>query len=45
MKATYNWGFKQNVNQEIFLFGVSMGAVTVLRSMSHTTPCSPLTQC
>lgn len=35
VKAAYDWTFKQNVNQKIYLFGVSMGAVAVLRGMSQ----------
>ena len=35
VKAAYDWAFKQNVNQKIYLFGVSMGAVAVLRAMSQ----------
>lgn len=33
VKAAYDWAFGQNVNQKIYLFGVSMGAVAVLRSL------------
>ena len=35
VKAAYDWAFRQNVNQKIYLFGVSMGAVAVLRGMSQ----------
>ncbi|WP_310392879.1 serine aminopeptidase domain-containing protein [Hymenobacter sp.] len=35
VKAAYDWAFKQNVNQKVYLFGVSMGAVAVLRAMSQ----------
>ena len=41
VKAAYDWAFKQNVNQKIYLFGVSMGAVAVLRGMSQNPTMHP----
>ena len=41
VKAAYDWVFKQNVNQKIYLFGVSMGAVAVLRGMSQYPTMQP----
>lgn len=41
VKAAYDWAFKQNVNQRIYLFGVSMGAVAVLRGMSQHADMRP----
>ena len=41
VKAAYDWVFKQNVNQKIYLFGVSMGAVAVLRGMSQYPDLQP----
>jgi len=35
VKAAYDWLRQQNANQKIHLFGVSMGAVSVLRGMSQ----------
>ena len=35
VKAAYDWIFKQDVNQKVYLFGVSMGAVSVLRAVQQ----------
>jgi len=41
VKAAYDWAFRQNVNQKIYLFGVSMGAVAVLHGMSQYPTMQP----
>ena len=41
VKAAYDWVFRQNVNQKIYLFGTSMGAVSVLRGIRQFPAMQP----
>ncbi|SFQ40027.1 alpha/beta hydrolase [Hymenobacter arizonensis] len=41
VKAAYDWVFRQNVNQKIYLFGTSMGAVSVLRGIKQFPTMQP----
>jgi alpha-beta hydrolase superfamily lysophospholipase len=41
VKAAYDWVFQQNVNQKIYLFGTSMGAVSILRGIRQFPTVQP----
>ena len=41
VKAAYDWVLKQEINQKVYLFGVSMGAVAVLRGISQYPAMQP----